>query len=234
MIGGAVGYLIGHLIDLYRNPANVEKNETPEASYEYYRQRNTAHDFTTMLMVLSAAVMKADGKVLKSELNFVKDFFRRNLGNRFQVAHLQMLKHFLNIPNIPLQRICYDIRSVTKPEDRLLILHYLFGIAAADGRITNSEINVLREIGGYLSISSEDFRSIQNMFVRESDSDFKILGVSENSTNDEIKKAYRELAMRYHPDRVAHLGEEYQKGAKEQFQKIQEAYENIKKKRDFA
>jgi len=40
------------------------------------------------------------------------------------------------------------------------------------------------------------------------------------------------MAVKYHPDKVSHLGEDYQKDAKEKFQKMQEAYENIKKERN--
>lgn len=233
-IAAFLGYFLGLLIDYFRNQEFISaRRETPEASYEYYKRKNSVQDFTTMLMVLSAVVMRADGKVLKSELEFVKAFFRRNLGDHFDVAHLQILKHYLNTPQVPYEKICNDIRLVTKIEDRILILHYLFGIAAADNSISASEINVIQRISLYLGISTADYQSAQNMFVRKPDSDYKILGIPESATNDEVKKAYRELALRYHPDRVAHLGEEYQKGAKEQFQKIQEAYENIKKSRGF-
>ncbi|MFA5620374.1 MAG: TerB family tellurite resistance protein [Weeksellaceae bacterium] len=229
-LGGLMGYVAGTFIEGMVNVFTTQQ-ESPEASYDYYRRTNSTDDYTYMLMALSAAVMRADGNAMKSELNYVKAFFKRNLGNRFQVNHLQMLKHFLNTPGIPLDKICTSIRVVTKLADRVLLLHYLFGIAAANGRVSPSEIDVIQKISNLLGISSTDFQSAKNMVVRETDSDYKVIGVEKSATNEEIKKAYRELALRYHPDRVAHLGEEYQKGAKEQFQKIQEAYENIKKQR---
>lgn len=230
--GALIGYGIGTLIDfLYK--FSSPRFESHEASYDYYRKSNSEEEFTLMLMALSAAVMRADGKVLKSELNFVKDFFQRNLGDRFQVSHLQMLKHFLNTPEIPLEKICENISAKTKAQDRVLLLHYLFGIATSDGQITQSEINVIHRISNLLGISSSDFQSEKNMFVREPNSDYKVLGINQSAANDEIKKAYRTLALRYHPDRVAHLGDEHQKNAKEQFQKIRQAYENIKKVRGF-
>jgi DnaJ like chaperone protein len=82
-----------------------------------------------------------------------------------------------------------------------------------------------------MGVSAVDFESVKNMFYRNPDSDYKILGIESSATDDEIKKAYRKMAVKYHPDKVASLGEEYVKGAQEKFQKIQEAYDNLKKLR---
>ena len=60
---------------------------------------------------------------------------------------------------------------------------------------------------------------------------YDILGASKDSSAAELKKAYRKMAAAHHPDKVAHMGEEYLKGAKEKFQQIQDAYEAIKKRR---
>lgn len=184
-----------------------------------------------MLMVLSAAVMKADGKVLKVELDFVKNFFTQQFGPRFNREHLQVLKHFLEGAQIPLEQICSDIRMRTQVEVRIQLLYYLFGLAKADGQVAESEIRVIRRISGLLEIPEADFNSVQNMFVRDVNSDYKVLEIDPGVGDEEVKKAYRQMAVRYHPDKVVHMGEEYQKGAKEKFQKIQEAYENIKKLR---
>ena len=69
------------------------------------------------------------------------------------------------------------------------------------------------------------------MFIVEADSSYKILEVEKTATNDEVKKAYRKMAVKYHPDKVHHLGPEYQKDAQEKFKKINEAYERVKKER---
>ena len=119
---------------------------TPEDLFQFYQQRSTTNDVPTMLMALSAAVMKADGKVLKSELDYVKSFFNQQFGNQFSGQHLQTLKQFLDSNEIPLQRICQDIRMRMQPEVRAQLLHYLFGIAKADGDVSPSEINVIQQI----------------------------------------------------------------------------------------
>ena len=182
-------------------------------------------------MALSAAVMNADGKVLKSELNFVKSFFNQQFGPQFSQQHLQTLKRFLDSNEIPLQRICNDIRMRMQPEVRVQLLHYMFGIAKADGDVSPSEINVISRIADMLGVSRQDFESVKNMFYRNVDSDYKGLGIEPSATDDEVKKAYRKMAIKFHPDKVAQMGEEYEKGAKEKFQKIQDSYDAIKKRR---
>jgi DnaJ like chaperone protein len=184
-----------------------------------------------MLIALSASVMRADGKVLKVELDYVKSFFAQQFGPQFSSAHLQTLKHFVNGGEIPLDQICSDIKMRTQVEVRIQLLHYLFGIAKADGHVAEIEIQLLNRIAQLLDIPKVDSESVKNMFYRDVNSDYKVLGIESSATEEEIKKAYRQMAIRYHPDKVAQLGEEYQKGAKEKFQKIQEAYEGIKKQR---
>lgn len=196
---------------------------------DFYRQRVMQSNFPTSLMILSAAVMKADGKVVRSELDYVKQFFNQQFGQQGQHYILE-LRDLLK-RDIPLQQACSDIRQVMQPAVRLQLMHYLFGIANADGHVSGAEVSTIRQIASYLGISSQDFESIKAMFYKDTKAMYKILGLDENATDDEVKKAYRKLAVKYHPDKVQHLGEEFQTGAKEKFQKIQEAYENIKKER---
>ena len=144
---------------------------------------------------------------------------------------MQTLKHFVNGGEIPLEQICGDIKLRTQVEVRIQLMHYLFGIAKADGHVADVEIQILRRIANLLGIPNADFESVKNMFYRDVNSDYTVLGIESSATEDEIKKAYRQMAIRYHPDKVAAMGDEYQKGAQEKFQKIQEAYENIKKQR---
>ena len=204
---------------------------TAEDVFQYYQQRSTTSDVPTMLMALSAAVMRADGKVLKSELNYVKSFLGQQFGPQYSVQHLQVLKRFLDSGDIPLQRICQDIRVRMQPAVRTQLLHYLFGIAKADGHVSDSEIEVIRRIAEMMGVAQSDFESVKNMFYRDVNSDYKVLGIEPSATDDEVKKAYRKMAVKFHPDKVTQMGEEYQKGAKEKFQKIQDAYDAIKKQR---
>jgi DnaJ like chaperone protein len=237
-IGLAIlGFAIGSLIDQYQQAAKNGQNGTGAGAgtgqdpFDFYRRQSSMYDLPTMLMALSAAVMKADGKVLRTELDYVKNFFSAQFGQQFNATHLQTLKQFLDSPSIPLQDICQDIRTRMTQEVRVQLVHYLFGIAKADGDVGTAEINVISRIATMLGIPAVEFESLRNMFYRNVDSDYKILGIDEKATDEEVKKAYRKMAVAHHPDKVAHMGEEYLKGAKEKFQQIQDAYEAIKKRR---
>ena len=118
-------------------------------------------------------------------------------------------------------------------ESKLQVIHFLFGIAKADGSISQQEINKLLEFSNLFKLSYADFLSIKAMFIKEVDNDYKILEVDKSASDEEIKKSYRSLAKKHHPDKVQHLGEAYVKAAQHKFQKIQKAYQNIKVKRGF-
>jgi len=236
---GIVGFIIGSFIDSSiesdrsRNRNGKSGGGVGSDPFDYYRRQSSRYDFQTMLMALSAAVMKADGKVLKIELNYVKQFFNSQFGNHFRAEHLQILKDFLSADSIPLQEICSDIKNRLPYEPRVQLLHYLFHVAKSDGDVATSEMNTINRISNMLGVSATDFESIKNMFYRNVDSDYKILGVNSEASDEEIKKAYRKMAITFHPDKVAQLGDEHQKAAKEKFQQIQDAYEAIKKRRGF-
>ena len=231
-----IAYIIASLFESGRTQQRRGQNKQGgfvQDPFEFYRQSSSKYDIPTMLMALSAAVMKADGKVLKAELDYVKQFFSQQFGNQFNTRHLQVLKQFLDSNIIPINEICNDIRNRMPAEVRAQLVHYLFGIAKADGNVAESELKSIENIANLLGVSQQEFISLKNMFYRDVNSDYKILGVTASASNEEVKKAYRKMAITHHPDKVASMGEEYQKGAKEKFLKIQEAYENIKKNRGF-
>lgn len=219
--GGPIGAVIGLGLGWMFDSAH-------EADHYRGYSNTTVGDFLVSMMVLIAAVMKADGKVLKSELDYVKAFLVQKFGTESARDALKMLRDLLK-QNIPIQDVAFQIRDRLDYHSRLELLHLLYGVALADGKIENSEAHLLDQIGYYLGISSTDQQSIQNMFFRNNDSNYKILGVNPDARPEDIKKAYRKLATEYHPDKVSYLGEEIRRDAEEKFQKITNAYEKIKK-----
>ncbi|MBT3453473.1 MAG: DnaJ domain-containing protein, partial [Lentimicrobiaceae bacterium] len=89
----------------------------------------------------------------------------------------------------------------------------------------------IETIARYLGISDNDIRSIKAMFIKDTNSAYQILEISPDVTNDEVKKAYREMAKKYHPDKVSHLGEEVKKAAEEKITMLNAAYEAVKDER---
>ena len=222
-IGGVVGFLMGSAFD---------SMDSGEFEYRGKQIGTQPGDFRISLLILSAAVMKADGKQLKSELDYIKAFFVQNFGVEQTQHYMRAFRDILN-QDIPLRDVCFQIRSHMDLHSRLQLLHFLFGIALADGQAHPREVKVIEDISQWLNINQYDFVSIKNMFVKETDSSYKILEVSPTATDEEIKKAFRAMALKYHPDRVTHLGEEFQQAAKAKFQKVNEAYNIIKKERNF-
>jgi DnaJ like chaperone protein len=221
-MGGLLGFLLGSFFD---EAGSVTYRETGRS------QGTTPGAFGVSLLVLIAAVMKADGAVVKSELDYVKQFFIRQFGRESSREALVMLRDLLK-QEIPLYDVCQQIKTNMDYSSRLQLLHLLFGVSAADSRIHPSEASLIEKISGYLGISSGDYLSIRNMFIPETDSVYKILEIDPSATNEEIKKAYRTMAMKYHPDKVSHLGEDFRKTADDKFKKVNEAYEKIKKERN--
>ena len=173
--------------------------------------------------------MKADGKTLKSELNFIKDFVRQNFGESAVQDSLTIIKKLLQ-SNIDIYQACSQIKQYMQISQRLQLFHYLLGIAQADGQVSPEESSMLFTIGGYLGLSEKDIRSIMGMFEPEKDP-YKILEIDKSATDEEVRKAYRRLAVKFHPDKVENLGEDVKKAAEEKFKSVQSAYEQIKKER---
>jgi DnaJ like chaperone protein len=221
-IGGLLGFLVGSMID----------GTTVHAStYSSGSVRTSQGDFGMSLLVLVAAVMKADGKIVKSELDFVKQFFVKQFGQESAKQALLMLKDILK-QEIPVRDVCLQIKGNMDYSSRLQLLHLLFNLSLADSVIHSSEIAIIEKISAFMGVASSDFLSIKNMFIPETDSSYKILEIDQSSSNEEVKKAYRRMAMKYHPDKVSHLGEEIRKSADEKFTRVNEAYEKIKKERN--
>ena len=223
-IGGLLGFLVGSMID---------STTVHTSAYTTGPSRTSQGDFGMSLLVLVAAVMKADGKVVRSELDYVKQFFIRQFGQESAKQALLMLKDILK-QDIPVRDVCLQIKGNMDYSSRLQLLHLLFNISLADTAIHKSEIEIIEKISNYLGVASNDFLSIKNMFIPETDSSYKILEIDPTSSNEDIKKAYRRMAMKYHPDKVSHLGEEFRKTADEKFRKVNEAYNRIKKERNIA
>lgn len=232
-LGWALGGPIGGILGFIMGTAFESMNS---GEFEYrppQHQQTQPGDFRISLLILSASVMKADGKQLKSELNYIKSFFIQNFGENTTRHYMQAFRDIL-IQDIPLEDVCLQIKNNMDFHSRLQLLHFLFGIALADGHAHTTEVNTIEKISKWLGINQYDFISIKNMFVKDNESAWKILEIPPDSSEETTKRAYRAMALKYHPDRVSHLGEEFQQAAKEKFQQVNDAYNTIKKEKGFS
>ena len=217
--GGPIGALIGYYLGKNVSFGKVDQQKAFEIS----------------LLILSSVVINADGKVLKSELEYVKKFFISTFGvnkanNYFRIFNKLNKEDF----DSKLRQICLQLNSNINHSSRLQIIHFLFGVASADNNIHSSEINIIKKISNYMNINSYDFESIHSMFLQKTggqsvENYFKILEIDSNATNEQIKKAYRKMAIKYHPDKLQGVSDDIKKLAEEKFLKVKEAYEEIMK-----
>lgn len=201
-------------------------------SYKKIKQ-SRAGDFMVSLLVLFAKVMKADGKLLKSELDYVKSFLKRNLSSQQSQIFIKMFQEILK-QEYSTAEVCIQIQKSMDHPSRLELIHVLFGLSASDGEIHPQEVKAIHTISGYLNINNKDYESIKAIFIKDIDSAYKILEITSDASDDQIKKAYRKMAVKYHPDKVAHLGKEIQNSAEEKFKAVSDAYTEIKKQRNFS
>ena len=223
-LGGIIGYALGSIFS--SNRPRVIRSEVNETFGNTEQKR----DFNVTLLVLSAAVMKADGTVKRSELDYVKRFFLQNFGQDQAEKYIKMLREILE-QDYNIYEVSQQVGRYMNYSSRLQLLHYLFGIADADGFISPEELSVINTISDYMGITNGDFKSVKAMFIKETDSSYKILGIEPTATDEEVKRAYREMAKKNHPDLVSNLGEEVRTAAEKKFQEINAAYETIKKQR---
>lgn len=223
-LGAILGYALGRAFD--------GSSEDVKGFTSGSEQRTAqANDFEVSLLVLSAIVIKSDGKVQQSELDFVRQHFIRMYGQERANHAFRLFREIIQNNDISMRQVCMQVQKYMDHPSRLQLIHYLFGIAKADGAVSEAEVECIRKIAGYLYVGQKDFESIQAMFYDNTASSYKILEIEKNATDNEIKKAYRAMAKKYHPDKLQHLGAEHRAAAEEKFRKVQDAYERIKKER---
>lgn len=208
------------------------------AQQQYEGQRNS---FLFSLLVLASYIMKADGRVMHSEMEFVRTFLRRNFGEiavrEGEEILLRLFERQKQMGEVAfkntIRESCAEIAQHMDYSQRLQLLNFLVLIAQADGAVPQSEIDALHFVAASLGISAEDLSSMLNLSSggNSLEAAYKVLGIDPSATDDEVKAAYRRMALKHHPDRVATLGDDVRKAAEKKFQEINAAKETIYKAR---
>ncbi len=224
--GALIGFIVGSLID------NLGRGGGARTLFEDYTRRSVSPaDFELHLLTLCSVVIKADGQVSQRELDYVRQYFLQTYGKERANAIFRTFNEVIKKREVSVDRICAFLNQRTRYEVRLQLVHFLFGIAQADGAVSNAEVAKLREIAAALRIGTYDFQSIKAMFIKSADNAYKILEIEKSVSDDEVKKAYRKMAKKYHPDKVITENEAIKKGAEEKFKQVQKAYEQIQRER---
>ncbi|MCF7796779.1 MAG: molecular chaperone DjiA [Lentisphaeria bacterium] len=227
-IGGLIGWWLGGQLSQENGEGGFGVGTQPTQS----RSSTRSGDFAIAVLVLMAKVLKADGRVVKSEIEYVKQYFLQNFGVDDAQEMMRLLKNLLE-QDYYIYEVATQINRHMQMAEKLQLLHVLFGISAADGQVHASELDALQEIARHLKISTGDFDAIKAQFVKDTSQAYQILEADPQAGDDEIKKAYRRMAARFHPDKVSHLGPEFQKMAEEKFKAINQAYQEIRTQRGF-
>lgn len=254
-LGALAGYALGSLFDTNNDDADANRGRFfddthgrqdaygqqqyhTEQEYTYEGQRNA---FRFALLVMASYIIKADGKVMHSEMNLVRQWLRTNFGEDAVVDGEQiLLKLFEQQSRLgqaeyrsAVMSSCRQVRQHLSYEQRLQLLSFLVMIAQADGIVVDAEVSALKECAYNMGLSEQDVNSMLNLRDAGTNLDaaYQVLGVSPQATDQEVKAAYRKLALKHHPDRVATLGEDVRKAAEKKLQEINAAKETIWKAR---
>jgi dnaJ domain protein len=254
VLGAIAGYCIGSLLsdatstaerdNGFNGNGNTFRNDYSDTQFNQRPFEEDRNSFLFSMLVLSSYIIKADGKIMHSEMNCVRNFLRNNFGEQaVQQGEDILLKLFemqkqqgATTFKETIRKSCVEISFHMNIGQRLQLLDYLIIIAKVDGIVSPEEVYALKEVATYLGLSAQDVDSMLNMEASSNqqiglDEAYKILGISPNATNDEVKAAYRKMALKHHPDRVSTLGDDVREAAEKKFQEINNAKERIYKAR---
>ncbi|MDD2951746.1 MAG: TerB family tellurite resistance protein [Parabacteroides sp.] len=244
-LGALGGIILGSFFEGGANMTGQSFGGGSSYSDEYTQRDADAgqrNSFLFSMLVMASYIIRADGKIMHSEMEYVRQFLRRNFG---EIAVGQgeeiLLKLFDQAKRMDQEsgmgfkntiRECgTQIAYSLSYEERLQLLAFLAEIAKSDGNVCAAEIEALKEIAMAMGMSDREVESMLNLQGNSLDDAYKVLEIESTATDEEVRTAYRRMAVKHHPDKVANLGEDIRKAANEKLQKINEAKERIYKAR---
>lgn len=178
------------------------------------------------ILVLAAAVVRCDKNYNTGTEKFIREFFAKQFGTNGLTVRMRAIPSHIDIGTEPFTRIsCKELKMLTTHDSRVSIVHFLFGVAAADDFASAKEIRCIQRIAKYLDVSDKDFKAIKEDFIQQNNP-YKLLEIELDATPEQVRIAYRKMVLKYHPDkRAANISEEE---ASIKFREIKKAYELIK------
>ena len=245
-LGALAGIVLGGLFDNMLDGVNTPETQGTFDGYSGYQTRSyeqqvqgQRNSFLFSMLVLASYIIKADGKVMHSEMELVRNMLRQNFGDVASQQGDEILRRLFDEQKrvgehqfkTTVADCCRQIAMNMDYSQRLQLLNFLVMISQADGRVDPSEVIAMKECAQWMQMSADEIDSMLGMGKDDLESAYKVLGVSPDATDAEVKRAYRNLALNHHPDKVAALGEDIRKAAEKKFQEINDAKERIWKAR---
>ncbi len=248
MFGAGLGFLFGGPLGAIVGGAMqhaVTKDE--RRHFEKSGPANSEAAFVSFLVAIMTKVAMADGRVSKDEVAAIHRFFAHELGyGGMELRYIDGIVGQTVQQNPDIGEIARSFRASNDHERSLLLIDLCYQVAVADGTICLQEQNALGVLADCLRLSADEHQRIRYKYsgyqsgahrstgekVHPHKDDYAVLGIGPEATDGEVKKAYRQMAAQYHPDKVSHLGPELVEFANKKFAEITKANNSIRKSRN--
>jgi len=229
-LGGPLGAIIGMMIG-----GSFDRSARKFSSSNQISQQQKKNVFALCIIVLSAKIAKADGQVTKEEIYTFKEKF--NIQSE-EMSEVSKIFNEAKKSSFGFKNIADQVGNLFSDNKVLLeqLLNNLFYIAEADGLTSINELEVLKSISQSFHFNETDFQRIFHSRLNNKESDpYKILGVTREDSDNNIRKKWIELSKEHHPDYLIAKGmpKEFIKEANKELSSINLAYDKIKELRGF-
>lgn len=245
IIGGLIGYWLSgnQARKYYGSRRNNQGGYSYQGGSPGYNTAARQQEFFSQLFSLLAAFARADGPITAEEKEIVNLFVRQQLRMGGRAAQ-QARNYFEQAGQNPqvLSQVAEKLASLVgyNPEILESVYQMLIRLGDANEGLSSEQEDLLEEVeiifrleqnqqAGSWQNRSSGQRTSRTSSIKKLEKAYKTLGLSKDATKKEIKKKYRELVKKYHPDRIIarDLPDEFVKTAQEKFSEIQNAYEVI-------
>ena len=241
IVAGPIGAIVGFLLGMYVDSQMGYRSKKP-----FRWQRGFSAQYLEAMFTLMGYVAKADGQISQNEIALAGEMMRRL---RLSTAQkIQAMRWFYNGKNqqFNLDATLQQLKAARFGIQNRLLIQCLSSMVSVNGRVHPEQKKILLHICTYLGLPAPQFyhqhyqqnggqRQARNPFsqVNPVTSAYKTLGVSQKTSNDEVKKAYRRLMSKHHPDKLAskQASDEEVKQASAKTHAIRSAYEAVMQSR---